>query len=132
MRYFASRNIAIGATIIGGLFFGLSAKMFNRVFLLLGDSDTVRRYPLHVMGSARPALYQRHPHVSVGFVAAFARVYRRALATRYVSTHDFTVFGWYRIVFGFVVLATAYSGAVDWRCTIHPELNMENHLAIRN
>jgi len=34
---------------------------------------------------------------------------------RYVSTHDFTVFAWYRIVFGLVVLVTAYSGVVEWR-----------------
>ncbi len=33
---------------------------------------------------------------------------------RYISTHDFTVFAWYRIVFGVVVLATAYFGWVDW------------------
>ncbi len=29
---------------------------------------------------------------------------------RYVSTHDFTVFAWYRIAFGGVVLLTAYGG----------------------
>jgi undecaprenyl-diphosphatase len=33
---------------------------------------------------------------------------------RYVSTHDFTVFAWYRIVFGLIVLATAYTGLVSW------------------
>jgi undecaprenyl-diphosphatase len=33
---------------------------------------------------------------------------------RYIATHDFRVFAWYRIVFGIVVLATAYSGAVHW------------------
>ena len=33
---------------------------------------------------------------------------------RYVSTHYFTVFAWYRIVFGGVVLLTAYTGWVTW------------------
>jgi len=33
---------------------------------------------------------------------------------RYVSSHDFTGFAWYRIVFGCVVLATASSGWVTW------------------
>jgi undecaprenyl-diphosphatase len=33
---------------------------------------------------------------------------------RFISRHDFTVFAWYRIVFGVVVLATAYLGLVDW------------------
>jgi undecaprenyl-diphosphatase len=33
---------------------------------------------------------------------------------RYISTHDFTIFGWYRIAFGAVVLLTAWQGWVDW------------------
>jgi undecaprenyl-diphosphatase len=34
---------------------------------------------------------------------------------RYESTHDFTVFAWYRIIFGLVVLLTAYTGWVEWK-----------------
>jgi undecaprenyl-diphosphatase len=33
---------------------------------------------------------------------------------RYVATHDFTLFAWYRIVFGLVVLGTAFTGVVSW------------------
>jgi undecaprenyl-diphosphatase len=33
---------------------------------------------------------------------------------RYISTHSFTPFAWYRIAFGIVVLATAWSGLVTW------------------
>ena len=33
---------------------------------------------------------------------------------RYISTHTFTAFAWYRIAFGIVVLATAYGGVVTW------------------
>jgi undecaprenyl-diphosphatase len=33
---------------------------------------------------------------------------------RYISTHSFVVFAWYRIAFGIVVLATAWSGLVHW------------------
>jgi undecaprenyl-diphosphatase len=33
---------------------------------------------------------------------------------RYVSTHTFVPFAWYRIGFGLLVLATAWTGAVDW------------------
>ena len=33
---------------------------------------------------------------------------------RYISTHDFVPFAWYRIAFGIVVLATAWSGVVTW------------------
>jgi len=34
---------------------------------------------------------------------------------RYVATHDFKPFAWYRIVFGAVVLTTAYFGLVTWK-----------------
>ena len=33
---------------------------------------------------------------------------------RYIATHTFVAFAWYRIAFGIVVLATAYSGIVKW------------------
>jgi undecaprenyl-diphosphatase len=33
---------------------------------------------------------------------------------RYISSHSFTPFAWYRIAFGIVVLATAWSGLVKW------------------
>jgi undecaprenyl-diphosphatase len=45
------------------------------------------------------------------FVSAFLCV---RWLLRYISTHDFTVFAWYRIAFGFVVIFTAYSGLVVW------------------
>jgi undecaprenyl-diphosphatase len=45
------------------------------------------------------------------FAAAFLCV---RWLLRYIATHDFTVFAWYRIVFGMVVLVTAYSGIVNW------------------
>lgn len=51
----------------------------------------------------------------IGFVAAFisAFICVRWLL-RYIASHDFTAFAWYRIVFGLVVLATGYSGLVVW------------------
>ena len=53
--------------------------------------------------------------MSVGVIAAFVSAFfcvRWLL--RYISTHDFTPFAWYRIVFGIVVLWTGYSGLVTW------------------
>ena len=51
----------------------------------------------------------------VGFVASFisALLAVRGLL-RFVSHHDFTVFAWYRIGFGAIVLGTASSGMVEW------------------
>jgi undecaprenyl-diphosphatase len=56
------------------------------------------------------------PVFGVGFVASFisAFVVVRWLI-RYVSNHDFTIFAWYRIVFGLLVLLTAYTGVVAWQ-----------------
>ncbi len=55
------------------------------------------------------------PVFAIGLVFAFgsALICIRWLI-RYLSTHDFTVFAWYRIVFGGVILLTAYLGWVDW------------------
>ena len=52
---------------------------------------------------------------ATGFLAAFvsAFVAVRALL-RYISRNDFTVFAWYRIAFGLIVLVTGYMGLVDW------------------
>ena len=33
---------------------------------------------------------------------------------RYIATHDFSAFAWYRIAFGLIVLATAYTGVINW------------------
>jgi undecaprenyl-diphosphatase len=55
------------------------------------------------------------PLFAVGFVVSFifAWLCVRWLL-RYISTHTFTPFAWYRIAFGIVVLATAWSGVVRW------------------
>ena len=55
------------------------------------------------------------PAFGVGMVVAFisAFVVIRWLI-RYVATHDFRPFAWYRIAFGAVVLITAYFGWIDW------------------
>jgi undecaprenyl-diphosphatase len=52
---------------------------------------------------------------AIGFVASFVSAFLCVRwLLRYIATHDFTVFAWYRIVFGVIVLATAYTGLVDW------------------
>jgi undecaprenyl-diphosphatase len=48
----------------------------------------------------------------VSFISAFVVI---RWLIRYVATHDFKPFAWYRIAFGLVVLATAYFGWVDWK-----------------
>jgi len=51
----------------------------------------------------------------VGFAAAFVSAFLCVRwLIRYVATHDFQPFAWYRIAFGVVVLLTAHYGWVDW------------------
>lgn len=104
-----------GATIIGGLFLGLSRKAAAEFSFLLAIPTmfAATAYDLY----KNWALFNVHdvPLFAVGGVAAFvsALIAVRTLI-KFVSRHDYTVFAWYRIVFGGVVLATAYFGLVDW------------------
>jgi undecaprenyl-diphosphatase len=51
----------------------------------------------------------------VGFLAAFVSAFWAVRGLlRYISTHDFSIFAWYRIAFGIVVLATWHYGWVSW------------------
>ena len=55
------------------------------------------------------------PMFAVGFVVSFLAAWACVRwLLRYISSHDFTIFAWYRIVFGIIVLVTAYTGAVAW------------------
>jgi undecaprenyl-diphosphatase len=107
-----------GSTIIGGLFFGLSRKAAAEFSFFLAV-PTLGIASIYSMYKDR-ALIDMHDIGAwvLGFIFAFisAMIAVRALI-RYVSHHDFTIFAWYRIVFGIVVLLTAYTGMVDW--TVH-------------
>ena len=104
-----------GATIIGGMLFGLSRRAATEFSFFLA-------VPTLIAAGAYDLLKHRDllsaadlPVFGVGFVAAFvsAFVCVRWLI-RYIATHDFTIFAWYRIVFGVIVLVTAATGLVVW------------------
>lgn len=104
-----------GATIIGGLFFGLSRRAAAEFsfFLAIPTMFAATTYDVyknwHLFSGDDLALF------AVGGAASFlsALLAVRGLI-RFISRHDFTVFAWYRIVFGVLVLLTAYMGWVDW------------------
>lgn len=94
-----------GATIMGGMVFGLSRKTATEFSFFLA---------IPIMFAATFYDVYKHWHLlhaddlatfAVGFITAFisAFVAIRALL-RYVAHHSFTVFAWYRIVFGIVLL----------------------------
>ncbi|GMU50553.1 MAG: undecaprenyl-diphosphatase [Candidatus Desulfobacillus denitrificans] len=104
-----------GATIIGGLLFGLSRKAATEFsfFLAIPTLFAASAYQLwkerHLLDGDDLGMW------AVGFVSAFVSAFLCVRwLLRYISTHDFTFFAWYRIAFGLVVLGTAYTGAVNW------------------
>jgi len=105
-----------GATIIGGMLFGLSRKAATEFSFFLAVPTLVAA-ALYDLWKHRDLLSARDaPIFGVGSVVSFicAFVVIRWLI-RYVATHDFKPFAWYRIAFGAVVLFTAYFGWVDWK-----------------
>ncbi len=104
-----------GATIIGGMLLGLSRKAATDFSFYLAIPTLI--------GAGAYSLYKERallslsdvPTFAVGLVFAFisAWVCVRWLL-RYIATHSFVPFAWYRIGFGVVVLVTAWTGAVTW------------------
>jgi undecaprenyl-diphosphatase len=104
-----------GATIIGGMLFGLSRKAATEFSFFLavptlvaaGAYDFWKNRSLFDAGDA--GLF------AIGSITAFMSAFLCVRwLLRYIATHDFTPFAWYRIVFGVAVLVTAYAGLVNW------------------
>jgi undecaprenyl-diphosphatase len=105
-----------GATIIGAMVFGFSRRCATEFSFYLGIPTLMGAGAYSVWKERGALAWADAPMFAVGLVVAFFS----ALAcirwlVRYVSTHDFTVFAWYRIVFGGLVLLTAWGGWVNWK-----------------
>jgi undecaprenyl-diphosphatase len=104
-----------GATIIGGMLFGLSRSAATEFSFFLAVPTLVAAggYDLwqHRGLFSIDDLGMFALGLAMSFVSAFVVI---RWLVRYIATHDFRPFAWYRIAFGVVVLATAYSGAVSW------------------
>jgi len=104
-----------GATIIGGMLLGLSRKAATDFSFYLAIPTLI--------GAGAYSLYKERallsmadlPMFGVGLVVSFISAWLciRWLL-RYIANHSFVGFAYYRIVFGLIVLATAWSGAVTW------------------
>ena len=104
-----------GASIIGGMMMGLSRHAATEFSFFLGIPTLI--------GAGAYSLYKEREILSMadaplfitGLILAFisAWVCVRWLL-RYVSTHDFVPFAWYRIAFGLLILITAHQGWIVW------------------
>ncbi|WP_259754800.1 undecaprenyl-diphosphate phosphatase [Pseudomonas sp. GCEP-101] len=104
-----------GATIIGGLLFGLSRKAATEFSFFLAMPTMV--------GAAVYSGYKYRdifqpadlPVFAVGFVTSFifAMIAVRGLL-KFIANHSYAAFAWYRIVFGLLILATWQFALIDW------------------
>ena len=104
-----------GSTIIGGMLLGLSRQAATDFSFFLAIPTLI--------GAGAYSLYKERallsaadlPLFAVGLVFSFASAWLCVRwLLKYISSHSFVPFAWYRIAFGIVVLATAWSGAVVW------------------
>lgn len=104
-----------GATIIGGIVLGFSRKAATEFSFFLGIPTLMGAGAYSVLKHRELLRWADLPMFAVGtIVSFFAALICIRWLIRYVSTHDFVPFAWYRIVFGAVVLWTAWSGWVTW------------------
>ncbi len=104
-----------GATIIGGMLLGLSRKAATDFSFYLAIPTLI--------GAGAYSLYKERallsmadaPMFAVGLLFSFLSAWVCVhWLLKYIATHSFVVFAWYRIAFGIVVLATSYFGLVKW------------------
>lgn len=104
-----------GATIMGGLLSGLSRPAATEFsfFLAIPTLFAATAYDLYKHGQGLEA--NDLQMFAIGFVAAFISAFLAIrVLIRFVATHTFIAFAWYRIAFGLMVLFTAYTGLVNW------------------
>ncbi len=105
-----------GATIIGAMVFGFSRKAAAEFSFFLAVPTLIGAGAYSVWKDRDALSPADLPAFAVGTVFAFFSAWLciRWLI-RFVSSHDFTAFAWYRIVFGGLVLLSSYTGWVTWR-----------------
>ena len=105
-----------GATIIGGMLFGLSRRAATEFSFFLAIPTLLAATGYEIVKNRQLLASSTDlPMIAVGFVAAFVSAFACVRwLIRYVSHHDFVPFAWYRIAFGLLILGTAASGLVQW------------------
>ena len=113
-----------GATIIGGMLFGIPRAVATEFSFFLASPviggatvyELLRMWKSHLLSNASAVdAGTFNLAIVVGFMSAFISAF---ICVRwlihYVASHNFIPFAWYRIVFGLVILVTAYTGLVAW------------------
>ena len=104
-----------GATIIGGMLLGLSRKAATDFSFYLAIPTLIGAGAYSLLKERALLSMADAPLFGVGLLFSFISAWLciRWLL-KFIATHSFVGFAYYRIAFGLVVLATAWSGAVQW------------------
>jgi len=104
-----------GATIIGGMLFGLSRRAATEFSFFLAIPTLFAACVYESVKNRELLANADLAAFGIGFAAAFVSAFLCVRwLLRYVSQHDFTPFAWYRIAFGALILVTAWTGVVRW------------------
>lgn len=104
-----------GATIIGALYFGMSRTTATEFSFFLAIPMLTGATVYSVYKSWDILFLEDLPMFLVGGAAAFVSGFLCVRwLLRYISQHDFSIFAWYRIAFGFFIIISAYFGWVEW------------------
>lgn len=104
-----------GATIIGGMLFGLSRVAATEFSFFLAIPTLFAATGYEFVKNRDLLATGDLSMIGVGFVVSFVSAFLVVRwLIRYVAHHDFVPFAWYRIAFGLLILGTAWSGAVSW------------------
>jgi undecaprenyl-diphosphatase len=104
-----------GATIIGGMLFGLSREAATKFSFFLAIPTLLAACAYDFLRNRALFSSADLQGLGIGFVAAFIAAFLCVRwLLRYVSRHDFIPFAWYRIAFGILILVTAWMELVDW------------------
>ncbi|MEF9964319.1 MAG: undecaprenyl-diphosphate phosphatase [Comamonas sp.] len=104
-----------GSTIIGGMLMGLSRQAATDFSFFLAIPTLI--------GAGVYSLYKERALLSMADIPMFATGLIFSFISawlcvrwllRYIASNSFVPFAWYRIVFGIIVLVTAFSGMVNW------------------
>ena len=94
-----------GATILGGLALGMGRKEIVEFSVLLAVPTMLAATGYDLL-KAGPSFSIDEWQLAIGFLVSFIAAYAAIrVFIRFVQTHTFSAFGWYRIVLGIVLLA---------------------------
>lgn len=104
-----------GATIIGGMLLGLSRKAATDFSFFLAIPTLIGAGVYSLYKERALLAWADAPMFAVGLVFSFVSAWLCVRwLLRYISTHNFVIFAYYRIAFGALVLLTAWTGWVQW------------------